>query len=158
MPDELPDVDALLDETGFDETESVLTRRQAEVLALRERGCAQAAIAESLGTSRANISSVESTARDNVQKARETVAFADALAAPVRITVPAGTDLYDVPQRVYDACDEFDVKVPHTAPDLMKVVNDDGGDAVDGREVRDDLLVSVSTDGSVRVRRQTDTQ
>ncbi|WP_439027781.1 Tfx family DNA-binding protein [Haloarchaeobius sp. DT45] len=157
MADELPDVDDILDETGFSAAESVLTRRQAEVLALRERGYAQAAIAERLGTSRANISSVESTARDNVAKARETVAFADALSAPVRITVETGTDLYDVPQQVYDACDEVDVKVPYTAPDLMKVVNDAAGSAVDGREVGDDLLISVTTDGSVQVRRQKDT-
>ncbi|WP_435334598.1 Tfx family DNA-binding protein [Haloarchaeobius sp. TZWWS8] len=156
MNEELPTADDILDETGFDASASVLTRRQAEVLALRERGYAQAAIADLLGTSRANISSIESTARDNVAKARETVAFADALAAPVRIPFPEGTDLYDVPATVYDACDEVDVKVPYTAPDLMKVVNDAAGDAVEGREVRDDLLVSVTTDGTVRVRRQTD--
>ncbi|WP_435360195.1 Tfx family DNA-binding protein [Haloarchaeobius sp. DFWS5] len=156
MGEELPDVDILLDETGFDADASVLTRRQAEVLALRERGFAQAAIADRLGTSRANISSVESTARENVEKARETVAFADALAAPVRVQVPTGTDLYDVPAQVYETCDEVDVKVPHTAPDLMKVINDRAGSAVDGREVREDLLVSVTTDGTVRVRRQTD--
>ncbi|WP_267641094.1 Tfx family DNA-binding protein [Haloarchaeobius amylolyticus] len=157
MADELPDVDDILDETGFAAAESVLTRRQAEVLALRERGYAQAAIAERLGTSRANISSVESTARDNVAKARETVAFADALAAPVRVTVEAGADLYDVPQQVYDACDEVDVKVPHTAPDLMKVINDAAGSAIDGREVGENLLISVTTDGTVQVRRQKDT-
>jgi len=105
---------------------SVLTYRQAQVLALRERGVSQADIAEALGTSRANVSSIESSARENVSKARETVAFAEALRAPVRVRVPAGTDLYDVPQMVYDACDEAGVKVDHTAPDLMKVVGDAG--------------------------------
>ena len=96
----LPDVDGLLDRAGFDADESVLTRRQAEVLALRERGVAQADIAEKLGTSRANVSSVESSARENIANARETVAFAEALSAPVRVTVEAGTDLYDVPNMV----------------------------------------------------------
>ena len=148
----LPDVDELLERAGFDADESVLTRRQAEVLALREEGVAQADIAESLGTSRANVSSVESSARDNVAKARETVAFAEALSAPVQLAVAAGTDLYDVPNMVYSACDEAGVKVNRTAPELMKLVGDAAGDAVHGREVRREITVSVTSDGTVRVR------
>ena len=73
--------------------------------------------------------------------------------APVRITVEPGTDLYDLPELVYDACDESGVKVGYTAPDLMKIVSDAAGDAVGGREVREELLVSVTSDGQVRVRR-----
>jgi hypothetical protein len=147
------DAEAFLDRVGFDAERSVLTRRQAEVLVLRERGIRQAVIAERLGTSRANVASVEASARRNVERARETVAFAEAVVAPVRIEVTSGTDLYDVPNLVYDACDEAGVKVNHTAPDLMKVVSDAAGDAVRGREVVDPILVGVRDDGEVRVRR-----
>ncbi|MUW14313.1 Tfx family DNA-binding protein [Halorubrum sp. CBA1125] len=150
-PDEVDAAD-LLDRAGFDAEESVLTRRQAEVLALRERGLRQSDIAERLGTSRANVSSVEASARDNVARARETVAFAEALAAPVRVEIEAGTDLYDAPKRVYDACDEVGVKVNQTAPDLMKTIGDRAGDAVHGREVRSRLFVTVDADGQIRVR------
>ncbi len=146
-------VEETLDEIGFNPDTSVLTRRQAQVLALRQQGVSQAAIAEALGTSRANVSSIEGSARDNLEKARETVAFAEALRAPVRIQIPAETDLYDVPQQVYDACDEEGVKVDHTAPDLMKIISDAAGDAVSGRQVDEDLIVGVTSDGSVRVRR-----
>ncbi|MFA9517626.1 Tfx family DNA-binding protein [Halopenitus sp. H-Gu1] len=146
-------VDALLERTGFRPDESVLTRRQAEVLVLRERGMKQSDIADVLGTSRANVSSVESSARENVEKARETVAFAEALTAPVRVEIPNDTDLYDVPGLVYDACDGAGVKVNHTAPELMKAVGDAAGDAVHGREIRRRLFVTVGHDGAVRVRR-----
>ncbi|PSQ17221.1 RNA polymerase subunit sigma-70 [Halobacteriales archaeon QS_8_69_26] len=148
------DVDELLDRLGFDPEDSVLTRRQAEVLALREHGRSQAAIAERLGTSRANVSGVEASARENVRKARETVAFANALDAPVQIQVDPGTDLYDVPQRVYAACDDAGVKVNHTAPELMKLISDEAGDSVTGRQVREQLLVGVSVDGEVSVRKR----
>ena len=148
----LPDVEELLERAGFEAAESVLTCRQAEVLALRERDVPQADIAESLGTSRANVSNVESSARENVAKARETVAFAEALTAPVQLTVEADTDLYDVPNMVYSACDEAGVKVNRTAPELMKLVGDAAGDAVHGREVRREITVSVTSDGTVRVR------
>lgn len=143
----------LLSQAGFDADQSVLTRRQAEVLALRERGVRQSVIAERLGTSRANVSSVEASARENVDKARETISFAEALTAPVRIVVEPGTDLYDLPEQVYDACDESGVKVGYAAPDLMKVVSDAAGDAIGGREVTEELLVSVTSAGQVRVRR-----
>ncbi|WP_276997977.1 Tfx family DNA-binding protein [Haloquadratum walsbyi] len=147
------DVDAILAEIGFNPDVSVLTRRQAEVLTLRERGYQQSRIATALGTSRANVSSVESSARENVDKARNTVAFAEALTAPVQISIAAGTDLYDVPKKVYDACDAEGVKVTRTAPELMKAVADAAGDAVRGREVKQWLLVGVTSDGTIQVRR-----
>ena len=148
----LPDADELLGRAGFEAETSVLTRRQAEVLALREEGHAQADIADVLGTSRANVSSIESSARENVAKAHETVAFAEALSAPVRVTVEAGTDLDDVPNMVYSACDEAGVKVNRTAPEVMRLVGEAAGDAVHGREVRRDITVSVTGDGTVQVR------
>ena len=151
-PMTVPDADELLERAGFDAEESVLTRRQAEVLVLREADVAQADIAEELGTSRANVSSVESSARENVAKARETVSFAEVLAAPVQLTVEGGTDLYDVPNQVYSACDDADVKVNRTAPELMKLIGDAAGDAVHGRAVQRDLIVTVTSDGEVRVR------
>lgn len=144
--------DELLDRAGFDAETSVLTDRQAEVLALRERDIPQADIAESLGTSRANVSSVESSARENIAKARETVAFADALTAPVQLTIERGTDLYDVPNRVYSACDDADVKVSRTAPELMKLIGDAAGDAIQGRAVQRDVTVTVTNGGRVTVR------
>jgi len=148
----LPNPDDLLERAGFDAADSVLTRRQAEVLAFRERGVSQADIADELGTSRANVSSIESSARENVAKSRETVAFAEALTAPVQVTVSAGTDLYDVPNRVYSACDDEGVKVNRTAPEVMRLVGEAAGDAVHGREVRRDITISVTSDGTVRVR------
>lgn len=147
------DVDALLEEVGFDAGASVLTRRQAEVLALRERGHSQAAIADLLGTSRANVSGVEASARRNVERARETVTFAEALAAPVRVTLEPGTDLYDVPEVVYAACDEAGVKVGHSGAELMRLVSD-ACDAVEDERLAAPLLVSVGADGTVRVRQR----
>ncbi|MDJ1432516.1 Tfx family DNA-binding protein [Halostagnicola sp. A-GB9-2] len=148
----IDDIEELLEDIGFESETSILTHRQAQVLALRERDVSQADIADALGTSRANVSSIESSARENLNKARETVAFAEALRAPVRVRVPSGTDLYDVPQLVYDACDENGVKVDHTAPDLMKVVSDAAGPAVKGRKISTPLIVGVTSNGLVRVR------
>lgn len=148
----VPDADELLDRAGFDAETSVLTRRQAEVLALREQDIPQAAIAESLGTSRANVSSIEASARENIAKARETVNFASALTAPVQLEIDQGTDLYDVPNQIYSACDEADVKVNRTAPELMKLISEAAGDAIRGRRVRRKITVTITNEGGVTVR------
>ncbi|MFB6293119.1 MAG: Tfx family DNA-binding protein [Halonotius sp.] len=146
------DVAELLDRTGFDADENVLTRRQAEVLALREHGLRQLDIANLLGTSRANVSNIEGSARENVEKATETVNFAEALGAPVRVEIPADTDLYEVPNMIYDAADEAEIEVSYTAPDLMKLVSDRASAVVKGRNVKQRLVVSVTDEGTIRVR------
>lgn len=145
------DVDALLSGIGFDPETNVLTRRQAEVYVLRERGLRQADVAEALGTSRPNVASIEASARENVEKARNAVAFADVLAAPVRIDIEPGTDLIDVTRRVFRTCDDAGIEVDHTAPGLMEMVSDTAGEAVRGREVVDAISLGVTTDGTVHV-------
>ena len=71
---------------------------------------------------------------------------------PAATVTWTGADLYDVPNMVYSACDEEGVKVARTAPEVMRLVGDAAGDAVHGREVRRDITVSVTGEGTVRVR------
>lgn len=154
MAEDVPDVAELLEAAGFDPDESVLTRRQAQVFALRERGLAQADIADRLGTSRANVSSVEASARRNVERARETIDVAEALRAPVSVAVEPGADLYDVPDRVYAACDDAGLKVEASTPELLSTVSDEAADALEGRRVAQPVTVAVTPDGELRVRRE----
>lgn len=153
-PDEMaaPEADRLLEAAGFDPEQSVLTRRQAEVLALREHGVPQAEIADRLGTSRANVAGIEASARENVAKARDTLAFVEAVQAPVRVEIGAGTDVFDVPDRVYEAADSSDIKVTHSATELVQTLSQSVGGAMDGRELTRPIVVSVGTDGSIQVR------
>lgn len=146
------DVDALLDRAGFDPDRSVLTRRQAEVLALRERDVPQADIAERLGTSRANVAGIEASARENVRRARGTVDFVDAIRAPVRFTVEPGTDVYEIPDRVYRAADEAGVKVSLSAVGVIERLTEAARDALDSRRLTRPVHVTVSADGEVRFR------
>ncbi len=146
------DVDGLLREIGFDPEECVLTRRQAEVLALRERDVSQRAIAERLGTSRANVSSIESSARRNVRRAERTVDVAEALAAPVRVSIEAGTDLFDVPEAIYSACDEIGTKVPQTSAALVRQIRDEVPACIGEHTVHQPITIGVGSDGSVTVQ------
>lgn len=147
-PDETP----LIERVGFDAETNVLTHRQAEILCLREQDFAQAEIADRLGTSRANVASIEASARENIEKSRETIAFVEAIEAPVQVTIEPGSDLYDVPRTIYSACDEAGLKVDHAAPELMNRIRDSADDAIREREVHRGLLVGITSDGQVRVR------
>ena len=151
-PQRALDPDALLADSDLDPEGTFLTERQAEVLVLRERGLTQAAIVDRLGTTRENVSGLESRARDNIEKARNTVEFAELLLAPIQVELPAGTDLYEAPDRVFEACDDADIKVTQNAPELMKSISDAAGSAIEGRQVKTSVLVSVTSNGRVRVR------
>lgn len=151
-PDQDIDVETFLTEVDFDAEESVLTRRQATVLVMRERGLKQSTIAERLETSRANVSNIEISARENVEKAHETVRFAKLVSPPVNLEIPADTDLYTVPDLVFEACDEVGVKVSHNAPELMRIISDAADSAIENRHIHTRFFVSVTADGTVWVR------
>ena len=153
---ELDGVDDLLVEAGFDPDENVLTRRQAQVLALREREFSQDAIADILGTTRANISSIEASARRNVDRANETVAVAAALRAPVRVRIEPGTDLFDVPDAIFRACDETGTKVAHPSAEVVRAVRQDAPRAIDDGQVVTPLLIGVDKDGTITIRAATE--
>ena len=147
------DVRAALERVGFDPAESILTQRQAVVLLLRERGHTQAAIADRLGTSRANVANVEASARENVEKAVETVRVVRAVEAPVKVAIPAGTDIYDVPERVYETANRADIKVAYSAPELVTRILDEAETAVSGRTIDASLTLSVDQEGEVLISR-----
>jgi len=144
------DTDALA-EFEYLPAELVLTRRQAEVLALRERGLTQAEIADRFDTTRANVANIESSARDNAEQARNTVAFLELLAPPVETEIEAHTSLFDVPPRVYSACDEADVKVNSSAVELVDQVRSSVADAIEGNILKRPIRIYVTGRGDVRV-------
>jgi len=73
----------------------------------------------------------------------------------VRVEIPAETDLYEVPNLIFDAADEANVKVSYTAPDLIKLVSDEASAAIKGRNVRTRLFVSVTSAGAIHIRQAT---
>ncbi len=132
-----------------DVTETFLTERQAEVLSMREDGLTQAEIADEFGTSVPNVSAVERSARENVAAARRTIELARLLGARSRFAVEAGTDLRELVDRVFEAADAVDVRVPHTDPELTALLHDQLADRLDGRRITAPVGVGVAADGSV---------
>ena len=140
-----------LRELNFDEHSMFLTHRQATVLALREKGADQGEIAAHLDCTRANVSNIERSARENIEKARATLSFAEKLTAPVRVKLHTDVGLHEIPDRIYEACDAVDVKVNYGAPELMrKIATVSPASEQRGRLV-EDLVVTVTSEGEVHL-------
>lgn len=138
-------------EVPADVSSTVLTERQAEVLAMRSAGQTQTEIAEALGTSVANVSAIERAARENVAAAERTLDLVRVLEARTRVAATAGTDLRELVDRLYDAADAVDVRLPYTDPELTALLHDRMGDRLDGRQLTGSVEIGLTADGSVEV-------
>ncbi|MDY6774763.1 MAG: Tfx family DNA-binding protein [Halobacteria archaeon] len=137
----------------MDADSTVLTQRQIEVLRLREEGLTQEEVAEELGTTAANVSAVESAARDNIEKARRTLEVARLLRSPASVTAEEGADIRDLVDEVYEKGDETGVKIEYCEPELYSHLYEhlrtEG--VVDGRSLVSDVEVGITREGEVKV-------
>ena len=134
-----------------DVEEMFLTGRQATVLAMRERGADQGEIADYLDCTRANVSNIERSARENIEKARATLSFAEILTAPVRLELPTDLPLHEASDRIYEACDEVDVKVKYGAPDLIRKITAVSPESEQHGRIAENLVVTITAEGDVHV-------
>lgn len=136
-------------ELPADVADTFLTERQAEVLALRNDGLTQREIADRLGTSVANVSGVESSARRNVEAAARTLDLARLLECSVRFRVEAGRDLRELVDEVYDRGDDAGIRIAHAEPELTTRLHDLLGGLVEDRRLVEPVEVGLTGGGEV---------
>lgn len=132
--------------------ETHLTRRQFEVLKRRMEGKSLAEIAEELGTSRSNVSSIARIAERNVRKARATFRLIEALGQQIRIDMKAGSNVYEASERVFRAADERGIKVACNYSELVRLITEKlGRKNLRRRRALRDFTVMVGKAGKVDV-------
>lgn len=132
-----------------DVSDTFLTERQAEVLAMRADGLTQREIADRLGTSVANVSGVESAARRNVDDAARTVELARLLRSAARVSAEAGMDLRELVDRIYARGDDAGLRIAHAEPELLGRLHDVLGDRIEERRLTESVEVGITGDGTV---------
>lgn len=132
--------------------ESFLTDRQIQILEMRKKGLSQSEIARVLGTTRANISATERTARDNIVKAEKTVQLAKMLDAKLWIHIEKDADLSMIPKKIYEKAGNREIHVNMDTPTLLNVISQECRDRIKGRRVISDFEVGITKDGEVLVR------
>lgn len=126
-----------------------LTERQATILILKLRGLSLRKIASLLGTSHQSVALTYRKALKNLRKALETVLFYKVASAEVRLTIPPGTRLVEIPKLLLDEADKLGVKVRADFTLVYKAVRYMAGECVRGTEVAEPILLLVDAEGRV---------
>lgn len=129
-----------------------LTERQLEILELKKTGLSQAEIARRLGTTRANISATEKTARDNIKKAKATLKLARMLEAGTWLKIEKDTDLNDVPKKIYERAGSEGIHVNLDNPSLVAMLNNECAHKIKGRRIISDIEIAITDEGDVIAR------
>ena len=130
---------------------SFLTKRQLAVLRLRQAGLTQEEIARRIKTTRANISLIEKRARENVERSKETIREWNSVVSPVRVTVPKGTDVMNIPDIVFAEADKASIHVKSDSIGLITLIKKEKGYAISNRIVNEPFEVDIANSGEVAV-------
>lgn len=132
--------------------ETHLTEKQFEVLKKRREGKTLGEIAEELGTSRSNVSSIARTAERNVEKARNTLKLFKTIEWPIRIDVKAGSNIYDVSEEVFEKADEKEIDLSLNYSELVRLVTETlGRKNLKRREALRDFSIMANEEGKIEV-------
>jgi Tfx family DNA-binding protein len=134
-----------------DEKDIFLTDKQVEILKLKKKGLSQADIARKLKTTRGNICIIEGTALKNIEKAKNTLKLFKTLEAPVWVTIPAGVDLYEVPEMIFKEADRKRIKVVVDAAMVIVKIKTELPEKIRGRITLDDVDISADEFGNLTV-------
>jgi|AGTN01.2.fsa_nt_gi DNA-binding protein, Tfx family len=133
----------------IDKKNMFLTERQVLVLKLKKKGMSQAEIARKLKTTRGNICTTEKLALKNVEKAKNTLKFYRTIESPVNLTIPEGTDLYDVPEMIFDIADKKQIKTTLDEAAIIVKLKTEAADRLRGRLAIDNIDLSVDEHGNL---------
>ena len=137
-------------ETVVDEEESFLTEHQIKVLKLKAKGYTQSEIAKILGTTRANVCTLEKRAMRNLLKAINTVRIFEEI-FPIKIYIERGEDIFDIPKKIFKVADEHGIKIDETTTTLIERVRALASRRINGRVVEKDFAIRLTRFGSIRI-------
>ncbi len=129
---------------------SFLTKQQINVLRLRRKGLTQEAIAKKLGTSRANITILEKRGMENISKAHETLRIWHDIEAPISIHIRRGTDVFKIPDMLFETADISGIKVNIGSVELVAKISEEKH--VVNRRLQSDMDIFVSEEGDIDIQ------
>jgi Tfx family DNA-binding protein len=129
--------------------DSFLTETQIKVLELRKKGLTQDKIADQLNTSRANISMIEKRARENVEKAKETLKIYNNIIAPLKLIIPEGTDVLDIPKQILEVSDVNDIIIPYAQLEMLELIHKSVPECLQNRVVKKSFTINILENGEL---------
>jgi Tfx family DNA-binding protein len=111
-----------------------LTKKQFEILCLRERGFLQREIASELHMSRSSVSMIEARARKQVSRARQTLKIVESVGRQSRhiVRIERGTRLQKIPVLVLQEADKSQIHLRSNMVDILRMVKKLKGHCLSG--------------------------
>jgi Tfx family DNA-binding protein len=131
--------------------DTILTRRQMEVLKLRNEGYSQDEITKRLGTTKQNISTIEKMALRNVKRAENTIKFVKLLTAPIWFRVDENTDLDEVARRIYSEADKAKIHIAYDGLSLATKIRKELMDKLRHRLIIRRFEIGITREGEIIV-------
>ncbi len=131
--------------------DTFLTKAQLRVMGLRAKGLSQAEVARMIKTSRANVCILERRARENIERARETLRLAGGIESPVVVRIESGEDILEVPKRFFAAADKAKIKAGLDTLTLLTRIREQAGDKLKGSLATEGIDLMLTADGDVVV-------
>lgn len=129
--------------------DGLLTDRQKDVLRYRKNGLTQQQIADIISTSKANVCTIEKSALQNIQRAKETLEFLLTLDATPLCTIKGETDLLDATALIYKKAESIGIKIKYDTITLLNKMRESHPEKFKGRCVRDNVDVYIKEDGDL---------
>jgi Tfx family DNA-binding protein len=131
------------------EKETILSKRQMEVLKLRKKGYTQAEISRMLNTTRANVYALEKSALKNIKKAEKTLKFVKFLNAALWIKAEKGKNLNDLVREIYTKAGKKKIHVRYTKPELISALTKDCRDKIKGMRIVQEMEIGITKEGEI---------
>ncbi|EHP84877.1 Tfx family DNA-binding protein [Methanotorris formicicus] len=130
---------------------SFLTETQIRVLELRRKGLTQEEIAKILGTSRANISMIEKRAKENIEKAKNTLRIYNQISAPLVIDIEKDIDALEIPEIIFKKADEEGIHIKYDTLGMLEFIKKNAKQFIEKRVVKEPFKIYVLENGELDI-------
>ena len=129
--------------------ESFLTNTQIKVLKLRKKGLTQEEIAKLMNTSRANICMIERRARENIEKAKNTLKIYKNIISPIKLVVDKDTDVFQIPKLIYETSNKHNIHINYNSLELIDMIHNNMKNHIEKRIVKKPFVINILEDGNI---------
>ena len=130
--------------------DGLFTDRRKEVPRYRKSGMTQQQVADLIHTSKANVCTIERSAHENIQRAKETLEFVNTLDACLLCVLTKGSDLFDSVPLIIEEAQKTGTQMTFDQMDLINRLRDEFPHHIHGRFIKQDIEVFLETSGGLR--------
>lgn len=131
---------------------TILTKRQWEILQSRMKGKTTEEIAMAIHTGRQNVIVLENRAKKKIERARNTLEILDRQNLREKLEIPAGTHLLVAVREVFDAADRAKIRLKSNLIELMDDLRKACEPAIENGMLMKPVSVHIYSDGNYNFR------